>query len=108
MYPRKTRRAAHSVLSADKTGLLASFLGGLPGHVAARLAKAVEIDRLMEGRLPHQDILTGLRPVLRRESQLRTPTPQRLFCLPFQDLLDSTPRKSKQKGVIARASVQPV
>jgi hypothetical protein len=96
------------VLSADKTGLLASFLGGLPGHVAARLAKAVEIDRLMEGRLPHQDILTGLRPVLRRESQLRTPTPQRLFCLPFQDLLDSTPRKSKQKGVLARASVQPV
>jgi hypothetical protein len=96
------------VLSADKTGLLAAFLGGLPGHVAARLAKAVELDRLMDGKLPHEDILTGLRPVLRREPHLRTRTPQRLFCLPFQDLLDSLPRKQKQKGIIARASVQPV
>ena len=50
------------MLNADKTGLLAAFLGGLPGHVAARLARAVELDRLMEGKLlPHEDILTGLR-----------------------------------------------
>jgi hypothetical protein len=96
------------VLSADKTGLLASFLGGLPGHVAARLARAVELDRLMQGKLPHEDILTGLRPVLRRDYYKRTPSPQRLFCLPFQELLSSSPRKTKQKAVIARTSLMPV
>ena len=97
------------MLSLDKTGLLAAFLGGLPGHVAARLAKAVEIDRLMDGKtLPHEDILSGLRPVLRRDPMARTLTPLRLFCLPFQDLLNSQPRKIKQKGVIARVTVQPL
>jgi len=97
------------VLSTDKTGLLTAFLGGLPGHVAARLARAVEIDRLMDGKaLPHEDILTGLRVVLRRDPMERTLTPLRLFCLPFQDLLHSERRKAKQKGMIARASVTPV
>lgn len=96
------------MLSADKTGLLKSFLGSLPGHVAARLARAVELDRLMDGKLPHEDILTGLRPVLRRDPATRTPTPLRLFCLPFQDLLTSQPRKAKQKAVIARTTVMPL
>jgi hypothetical protein len=93
------------VISADKTGLQQSFLGGLPGNVAARLARAVELDRLMDGNLPHQDILEGLRPVLRRDPSQRTPTPLRLFCLPFQDLLTSQPRKVKQKASIARSTV---
>ena len=49
---------------------------------------AVEVDRLMDGHvLPHDDILEGLRPILRREHYDRTPTPLRLFCRPFQDLL---------------------
>jgi hypothetical protein len=97
------------MLSSDKTGLLKSFLGGLPGQVAARLAMAVEVDRLMEGHaLPHEDILTGLRPILAREHQDRAPTPLRLFCHPFQDLLTSTPRKTKQRAAIARASLMPV
>lgn len=96
------------MLSSDKTGLLTSFLGSLPGHVAARLAQAVELDRLMQGKLPHEDILTGLRPVLRRDYHKRTPSPQRLFCLPFQELLSNAPRKAKQKAVIARSSLMPV
>ena len=96
------------MLSGDKTGLLKSFLGSLPGHVAARLARAVELDRLMDGSLPHEDILTGLRPVLRRDHHDRTPTPLRLFCVPFQDLLSSLPRRTKQKAVIARATVMPL
>lgn len=96
------------MLSADKTGLLTSFLGGLPGRVAARLASAVEIDRLMAGSLPHNDILVGLRPVLRRDHRNRMPTPLRLFCLPFQDLLASAPRKVKQKAVIDRSTVMPL
>ncbi|HVV29134.1 MAG TPA: hypothetical protein VHC40_14320 [Rhizomicrobium sp.] len=97
------------MLVPNKTGLLKSFLGNLPGHIAARLAMAVEVDRLMEGEaLPHEDILTGLRPMLRNEHYDRTPTPLRLFCHPFQDLLVSAPRKTKQKAAIARASLMPV
>jgi hypothetical protein len=95
--------------ATDRTGLLKAFLGGLPGHVAARLAVAVEVDRLMEGRgLPHDDILNGLRPVLRRDHYDRTLTPLRLFCHPFQDLLNCAPRLAKQKGSIARGSLVPV
>jgi hypothetical protein len=92
----------------DKSGLLKAFLGGLPGSAAARLAMAVEVDRLMDGRtLPHDDIMEGLRPVLRRENYDRTPTPLRLFCRPFQDLLTCMPRKAKQKGCIARGTLVP-
>ena len=97
------------MLSGDKTGLLKAFLGNLPGQAAARLAMAVEVDRLMDGHvLPHQDILDGLRPVLRRDHYERAPTPLRLFCRPFQDLLTCHPRTTKQKGVIARGSLVPV
>ena len=97
-----------SMVREDKTGLLKAFLGGLPGTAAARLAMAVEVDRLMDGKvLPHDDILEGLRPILRRENYDRTPTPLRLFCRPFQDLLTSIPRKAKQKGSIARGTLVP-
>jgi hypothetical protein len=97
------------MLPEDKTGLLQAFLGGLPGQAAARLAMAVEVDRLMDGHaLPHEDILTGLRPILRRDHLSRTPSPLRLFCRPFQDLLTSVPRTAKQKASIPRATVAPV
>ncbi|MDE2134284.1 MAG: hypothetical protein KGJ49_06755 [Alphaproteobacteria bacterium] len=98
------------MISPDKTGLLKSFLGSLPETVAARLAKAVEIDRLMESNsLPHELILEGLRPVLRgADRHERTPTPLRLFCRPFEDLLFNGARKEKQKGRIARSSVAAV
>lgn len=93
----------------DKINLLKSFLGALPGQSATRLAAAVEIDRLMDGHvLPHTDILDSLRPTLSRDQAMRTLTPLRLFCRPFQDLLTGTQRQSKQKGEIARASIVPV
>ena len=92
----------------DKTGLLKAFLGGLPGAAAARLAMAVEVDRLMDGHaLPHEDILDGLRPILRRDHNGRTLTPLRLFCRPFQNLLTSEPRKAKQKASITRDTLVP-
>ena len=97
------------MLPEDKTGVLKAFLGGLPGSAAGQLALAVEADRLMDGHvLPHEAILDGLRPVLRREHYDRKPTPLRLFCRPFQDLLTSQPRKTKQKAVIARGTLVPV
>jgi hypothetical protein len=98
------------MLTPDKAELLQSFLGSLPGSLAARLAKAVEVDRLTGANsLPHDLILGGLRPALRGNEQLdRTPSPLRLLCRPFEDLLLDGARKDKQKGRIARSSVIPV
>ena len=90
-----------------KSLLLNGFLGNLPETAAGKLARAVEVDRLMDGHdLPHDAILSGLRPALREAD--RTRTPMRLFCQPFEDLLSSEPRKEKQRAVIARSSVVPV
>jgi hypothetical protein len=98
------------MLTPERTGLLKSFLGGLPEQIAARLAQAVEVDHLAGGKtLPHEMILEGLRPALRRSiGSDRTPTPLRAFCTPFEDLFTLLPRKAKQKGRIARGSVAPV
>jgi hypothetical protein len=95
------------MIADSKARQLQALLGALPAPVAARLAKAIEIDRLNEGRaLPHELILDGLRPVLRRVGDTsRTPTPLRLFCRPFEDLLSLQPRKEKQKGRIARSTI---
>src|SRR3569832_103363 len=88
----------------DKSALLRTLLGKLPETAASKLAQAIEMDRLMDGRdLPHEVILGGLRPSLGQSS--RTLTPLRLFCQPFEDLLESAPRKTKHKAVIARACV---
>ena len=98
------------MLTSEKTVLLQSFLGSLPKDIAARLAIAIEIDRLADGSaLPHDLILDGLRPILRTDDmRRRTPTPLRLFCRPFEDLLVNVPRREKQKGRILRAHVVPV
>lgn len=96
---------------SDKSAVLQNFLGALPEQAAAKLAHAIEVDRLMDGKaLPHEAILKGLRPSLRQThaSASRTKTPLRLFCEPFEDLLTSQPREAKQKGILARASVAPV
>jgi hypothetical protein len=93
--------------SPAKSGQLQSLLGNLPEAAASKLARAVEMDRLMDGdALPHEIILAGLRPSLRQAD--RTLTPLRLFCQPFEDLLSSEARAEKQKAVIARASLVPV
>jgi hypothetical protein len=98
------------MITPERSGLLKSFLGSLPEQIAARLAQAVEVDRLVDGKmLPHEMILESLRPALRRAAGAdRTPTPLRAFCLPFEDLFTLLPRNAKQKGRIARASVAPV
>jgi hypothetical protein len=98
------------MLTEDKQLLLSGFLGRLPDRVAARLAKAVEVDRLIGGNdLPHEEILRALRPQLRTvPDKARTQTPQRFFCRPFEDLLVSPDRSAKQKGRIARSTIEPV
>lgn len=93
------------MLSPDKSRLLQDFLARLPSLAAVRLARAVEIDRLAGGTiLPHALILDALRPSL-PERGARTPTPLRLFCRPFEDLLVQNGAKEKQRGRIPRASI---
>jgi hypothetical protein len=98
------------MVSPEKMSLLQAFLGSLPEHLAERLAEAVEIDRMMHGKiLPHDSILEALRPALRRaERPRRVLTPLRLFCQPFEDLLTSEPRTAKQKGRISRTTIVPL
>ncbi|HEY1961918.1 MAG TPA: hypothetical protein VGG69_05840 [Rhizomicrobium sp.] len=97
--------------SREKTELLRSFLGSLPVSIATRVARAVEVDKLNNGRvLPHELILESLRPTLRTSADhaTRTPTPLRVFCRPFEDLLTNEARTQKQKGRILRSSITPV
>lgn len=98
------------MLSPEKSALLTSFLAGLPAQAAMKLAKAVEVDRLAGGKLlPHELILGALRPMLRTsDTAPRTPTPQRLFCRPFEDLIVSDAPKQKVKGRIARPHISTV
>ena len=90
---------------------LAGFLSRLPDKMAAYLAAAIERDRLSGSQsLPHAFILDALRPVLTRAEprRPRTPTPLRLVCAAFEDLLVSGERRRKQPGRISRASIVPV
>src|ERR1700741_3230561 len=98
------------MLADEKKTQLSHFLGQVPEDVAARLAKAIEVDRLIGNTgLPHDDILDALRPKLIKATTVsRTPTPQRFFCQPFEDLLVGQATGGKRKGRIARAAVQPI
>lgn len=89
---------------------LDDFLHEVPPALAARLAFAVESDRRRGGALPHARILAALRPKLREvEGRVqRVPTPQRLVCEAFEDLLADGPRARKQTGRILRANVAPI
>lgn len=95
------------MLSQEKQTVLRGFLGQLPERVASRLAKAIEVDRLIGGtELPHEDLLKALRPQLRQvPEKKRMATPQRFFCRPFEDLLVDAMPKQKMRGRIARASI---
>lgn len=96
-------------INAGRLERLGGFLGSVTPTLALQLARAVEIDRLRGGALPHDDILTALRPRLREATRRldRTPTPQRLVCSAFEDLLVDD-RLRKQRGRIARSSIGPV
>src|SRR6185312_10821465 len=90
--------------------LLRNFLSHLPPATAQQLARAIEADKLYDGKgLPHDAILESLRPTLRQAPpEGRVLTPLRLFCQPFEDLLINAGGKAKLKGRIARESILPV
>ena len=89
---------------------LDTFLGDIREKDLKRLVAAVEIDRLSGGRgLPYNSVLDALRPALRKCGNLqRVPTPQRMFCTAFEDILQTVPRSSKQRGRISRSSIMPI
>lgn len=88
---------------------LDGFLGSVTPTLALQLARAIEIDRLRGGALPHDQILLALRPRLREAARRleRTFTPRRLVCSTFEDLLIDT-RLRKARGRVLRASIDPV
>lgn len=97
------------MLSEEKKLALEAFLGALPGPMALRLARIVEIDQLSDGPLPHEEILDFLRPALRQYGERkRVATPLRYFCLPFEDFLFNGPRRQKRKGCISRSVIVPL
>lgn len=100
-----------SAISSDKLQKLKAFLGQLPERMARQLLTAVELDRVSGGReLPHEVLLDGLRPkvVNAADSVRRTPTPMRLFCDPFEDLLVVTRSQGKRRAEIARSTLMPL
>ncbi len=97
-------------MTPDIRRKLKELLARLPDRVARPLAVAVEFDRLEGGAMPHDVILEGLRPALQRTGLRRTgvPTPERLFCEPFEDLVLTESATAKRRGRIARESLEPL
>lgn len=97
-------------MTPDIRQKLNELLARVPDRVARPLAVAVEYDRLEGGAMPHDLILEGLRPALRRTGLRRTgvPSPERLFCEPFENLIVNETRKDKRPGRIARQSLAPL
>ncbi len=97
-------------MNAEQERRLQAYLSRLDPTSAAKFAFALETDKLAGGGLPHDLILGILRPALRDAviRHERLPTPQRMFCQPFEDLLTSMPRRAKQTGRISRSSIAPV
>ena len=88
-------------IDAGRLERLDGFLGSVTPTLALQLARAVEIDRLQGGALPHDAILAALRPRLREASRRlqRTLTPRRLICAVFEDILVDS-RLRKQRGLV--------
>jgi len=97
-------------MTPDIRRKLNELLARLPDRVARPLAVAVEFDRLEGGAMPHDVILEGLRPALQRTGLRRTgvPTPERLFCEPFDNLVLTESAAEKRRGRIARESLAPL
>ncbi|TNE42553.1 MAG: hypothetical protein EP347_00660 [Alphaproteobacteria bacterium] len=97
-------------MSEQKKSKLEAFLGDIVEDDLRKLVAAVEFDRLSGTRgLPHNTVLDALRPVLREGGAFdRVPTPQRMFCTAFEDLLQTLPRQQKQFGRISRTTINPL
>ena len=91
---------------------LEAFLSTLPSGAALKLLAGIErqLVRGQETGLPVSLIRRGIRPLLRemRGDRPGLPTPLRLFCQPFEDLLLNEDTPLKTSGVVARRSILPI
>ncbi len=88
---------------------LQAFLNQLSDKELKILAAKIELDR-GENKfgIPHDAIMALLRP---RLAEIRAPrifTPQRILCLPFEDMLIFKDPDPKETGKIARATIGPM
>jgi len=98
-------------LSALKTDQLDAVLQALTPESARTLIREVERDRLLGGKtIPHEFILRHARAVLGEAAGrgVRVGSPQRYFCVAFEDRLVDEAVPDKQSGRILRSSIGPV
>jgi len=91
---------------------LRAYLATLPESMALKLLAGLERAMIAGGDkgLPVDFIRETIRPAL-RSLEGRRPgfaTAQRLFCLPFEDVLVNERRGGKIRGIVERASIQPL
>lgn len=95
----------------NKKKQLLELIESLPMEQVNRLALAVELKKLKgEDSFFEKAVLETIRPILAKS--LDTPQrlfhPQRLFCLPFEDLLYEGDVSEKEFGRIPRSSILPI
>lgn len=74
-----------------------------------RFGARVELDRQENTfNLPHQTVLDMLRPYLVAIRAPRIYTPQRILCVPFEDLLRYPDPEVKTHGALGRSSIMPL
>lgn len=88
---------------------LEAFLSKLPEKELRKLAAAIELDR-HENKfgLPHDALMALIRPSLARIRAPRVYSPQRLLCLPFEDMLVPGDPDPKEVGRVSRKSIAPM
>lgn len=99
-----------TLIRKDKKDQLEAFLGQVKEHELGKFVEAVERDRIGGGEeLPHETLLDIMRPALREKTyDSRVPSPERLFAVAFEDLLNALPGRRKQFGRISRSSIRPM
>lgn len=103
---------SNEIENIKNAGELEAFLATLPSGAALKLLAGIE-RQLVRGQdtgLPISLIRRGIRPLLREMKGARPglPTPLRLFCQPFEDLLVNEEEPEKKSGVLERRSIFPI
>ena len=97
------------VLKAEKKEALQALFSRMSSHRVSELVALLDKARQAgDTGIPHDLIMSLLRPSLQFVKPPRRNTPQRIFCNPFEDLLSPMDPQVKEKALIARASLQPV
>lgn len=87
---------------------LMSLFENLPDEQLKKLGARIELDR-NENRfgLPHQAVIALMRPYLAAARAPRVHTPQRILCVPFEDMFTNEDVGFKRTGFIHRKSISP-